>query len=98
MSDDYYLPPFIKSDIKKITKHFNGKYCDCIEVIINGKDYQICQKASEYRWCNNKEGHYGKGLANTFLDQCKVSRIGLLGEAAFAKIFQMPFNVAYKKG
>ena len=85
MSELYYPSPY----------HFYG---EPFVARIEGEDYKRCEEASKNMWCNSKPGKYGAGLANTNQDPYKVSRVGKLGEMAFAKLFRLGIDLSYKKG
>lgn len=77
--------------------NFNGIKRECFQESVSGKDYVRCEDGSKNMWCNSKPGKYGAGLANTKDDPYKVSRIGLIGETAFGKIFNLPVCFEYHK-
>lgn len=77
---------------------FDGKIKDCYRVIVSGDDWSLCHEASKHRWSNEKTGHYGSGMANTANDEFRVTRIGLIGEVAFGKIFDLEVDFGYRKG
>ncbi len=60
--------------------------------------YQLAVEASSNRWSNTKKGGYGKGILNSKSDKYKTERIGLLGELAFAKLFNLKVDLDYKHG
>lgn len=81
-----------------VEKLFDGIEKNCIIVEVNGDEYDACVKASEYYWGNSKPGAYGAGLGSTTADKFKTARTGLLGQMAFAKIFNQPVDLEYRKG
>jgi len=81
-----------------VEKVFDGTKIDCIVVEVYGDEYDACVKASEKYWGNSKPGVYGAGLGNTDGDKFKTPRTGLLGQMAFAKIFNQPVDLEYRKG
>jgi hypothetical protein len=81
-----------------VEKVFDGTKIDCIVVEVYGDEYDACVKASENYWGNSKPGAYGAGLGNTDGDKFKTPRTGLLGQMAFAKIFNQPVDLEYRKG
>lgn len=62
--------------------------------MIDGELYQKCFKASKNMWCSKKRGYI-----NSKKDPRRAERTGLLGEAAFAKLFNLSLekNFKYKK-
>lgn len=85
-----YLPNILK--IK-----FSNKIKKCFEIFIDEKEYLKCEEASRNRWSNTKIGGYGRGIVNSSKDPFKVERTGLLGELAFAKVFDLEVDFSYKK-
>jgi hypothetical protein len=75
-----------------------GKAIKVLEVIVEGKDYDVCDNFSKAMWANKKKGKWGSGLINSEEDERKAERTGLLGEIAFAKIFGFPIDIEYCKG
>ena len=73
---------------------------DCIMVEIEGAEYAACEAASSGKnfWGNSKTGAYGSGLGKTNDDEFKPARTGLLGQMAFAKIFNQLMDLEYRKG
>lgn len=73
---------------------------DCIMVEIEGAEYAACEAASSGKnfWGNSKPGAYGSGLGKTDDDEFKPARTGLLGQMAFAKIFNQQVDLEYRKG
>lgn len=91
-----YKPEFINNPtIKTLT--FSGQEKKCYIVTIATEEYEACSESSRNRWSSSKRGVYGRGIINTHSDPFKVERIGMLGEAAFAKIFDKSVNVSYIK-
>lgn len=66
-------------------------------VTISGDEYISCEKAACNFWANSKKGRWGRGLINNSEDPYKVERVGLLGEMAFSKQFNIPVNFEYKQ-
>ena len=83
---EFYPPKITMADAAPFEKRVEGVK-RCYVVNITKKEYNICDKYSVYRKCNTKDGDYGKGLLATKKDPFKPSRVGLLGELAFAKVF-----------
>jgi len=83
-----------------VKKMFSGTEIDCIVVEVDGDEYDACVNASIGKkfWSNSKPGAYGAGLASTAADKFKTARTGLLGQMAFAKIFNQPVDLEYRKG
>jgi hypothetical protein len=79
---------------------FSGIEKDCIVVEVSGNEYDACVNASIGKkfWGNSKPGAYGSGLGKTDDDEFKPARTGLLGQMAFAKIFNQPVDLEYRKG
>ncbi len=69
-----------------------------IDVELTLEEQAKAREYSSYRWSNTKTGKYGKGILNTKDDKFKVERIGLLGEIAFAKLFNLKTDFEYRKG
>ena len=69
----------------------------CLQINIEGDDYELCEIISRNQWNNEKVGKYGKGLANREGDPCRVERIGLLGEMAVSILFDLGVDVEYKE-
>jgi hypothetical protein len=67
---------------------------ECFRVVISGEEWRICNTTE--RWCDNKTGNYGGGIGNTEDDPRRVTRIGCLGEMAFAKVFGRKFDDEFK--
>lgn len=80
-----------------ITQYFRDKEVECFSVDVTDEEYDLCEHHSHKFWSNDKPGAYGKGLANTESDSAKVTRIGLLGQMAFAKIFNQPMDFEYRE-
>jgi hypothetical protein len=79
------------------TYYFDQVALDCFSVIIQSSDWHVCNEKSRNLWCNEKKGFYGTGMANKNNDKYKVSRTGLLGEMAFAKVFELSVDLEYRK-
>jgi hypothetical protein len=93
-------PTVVKKLFDDIEIDCDGTEIDCIVVEVDGDEYDACVKASiggEY-WGNSKPGAYGAGLGSTDDDEFKTARTGLLGQMAFAKIFNQPVDLEYRKG
>ena len=78
---------------------FNDKISREVCVVeITAEEYLYVEEAVENWWLNQKHGEWGEGLANNTEegDGKKAQRIGLLGEVAFAKIFQVLVQVGYE--
>lgn len=73
-----------------------GKKKKCYIVEVKDKDYEICSEASGNLWANSKTGYYGSGILNKKDDPHRTERIGLLGEMAFSKITNLPYDFTYK--
>jgi hypothetical protein len=82
-------------EIKQIK--FNNIIKDCISVKIQDTEYELCDEYSHKRWSNEKTGFYGGGMLNSAEDKHKTERIGLLGEYAFSKLFDIPVDFSYRK-
>jgi len=84
---------------KVIKKNYFGFVLNCFSIRIKGIDYDTCkeQRQGSKFWGNQKKGIYGKGLCATELDPFKPARMGLIGEVAFGKIFNLPVNVGYEE-
>jgi len=85
-----FLPRQIK--IEKPSKN--------IIVVIEDKEYQLCDYYSKKMWVNNKATKkelqsYNSGILNTKKDKYKTERIGRLGEMSLAKIINKPVNFDY---
>lgn len=58
------------------------------EVVVSGNEYLSCEYASKHRWENEKPvSLYNSGLINNISDPFFASRVGLLGQTAFSKVF-----------
>jgi len=66
-----------------------------MKIVVCGEDYKYCQESSKNYKCNTKKGFFGKGIINSKNDPYKVTRIGLLGEMAFAKYMDVPARFEY---
>jgi len=91
-----YFPEYIKNP-QVVQRTFDGVEKDCYLVEISGKDYKICEDTSHKFWCNSKPGAYGAGFLNTKDDPSKTTRIGLLGQMAYAKLFNDSVDISYKE-
>ena len=70
----------------------------CYVVGISEKEYELCKKHSEKRKSNSKKGIYGNGLLTKSDDVFRAARVGLLGEMAFAKVFdEAPVDFMYRE-
>lgn len=67
-------------------------------ISVSGTNYTKCCKASENYWANSKPGFFGRGIINTKEDPFKVTRIGLLGEMAFAIYMGLDLDFDYVAG
>jgi hypothetical protein len=83
-----------------VKKLFDGIEKDCIVIEVSGDEYDACVNASigKKYWGNSKPGAYGAGLGSTDDDKFKTPRTGLLGQMAFAKVFNQPVDLEYRKG
>ena len=83
-----------------VKKVFDSTEINCIVVEVDGNEYDACVNASIGKnfWGNSKPGAYGAGLGSTTVDKFKTARTGLLGQMAFAKIFNQPVDLEYRKG
>lgn len=95
--ENFYQPKFIENPLI-IKNYFNNYEIECFKVETTNEEYLICEEYSSKRWSNTKKGDYGKGFANTKDDPYKVERIGLLGEMAVGKIFNLPVDLTYREG
>lgn len=75
----------------------NGSH-DCISVLIKNEEYELCEETSKNYWANSKKGAYGEGLGKTVNDEFRPVRTGLLGEMAFAKVFNTEIDLDYRAG
>lgn len=98
MTQQQYCPSWTQPNYKE--QMFDGVKKKCILVEITGDDYRACELASrgENFWANSKVGAYGAGLCATEDDQYKPARVGLLGQMAYAKVFNLPVDLVYRKG
>jgi hypothetical protein len=63
---------------------------------IEGVEWELCDAASKHRGCNTKPGSYGRGIKNTDDDPFIVTRMGMLGEFAYAKIKNLPVDLTFR--
>lgn len=66
----------------------------CFRVVVSGDEWQLCNNIK--RWSESKTGDYGGGIGNTKDDPRRVTRVGCLGEMAFAKMLGLPFDDEFK--
>jgi hypothetical protein len=83
---------------KVVTYSFQRREVKCIAVEIDEYEYNLCKVTSKNYWANRKKGTWGSGLVNTEEDPRRVERTGLLGEMAFAKLFNVLIDLKYREG
>lgn len=64
---------------------------------VDGGDYAAADLAASLWWCNSKPGKYGQGLGRTEGDPWKPTRTGILGQMAFAEVFNQDVDLTYQK-
>lgn len=96
MSSTIYVPDKQKPTIEVI--QCNNVEISILTLLINEEEYQLCMTVAEQMWCSKKSGEWGRGLINSKTDKRRAERTGKLGELAFAKLFQLPFDTEYRRG
>lgn len=91
-----YIPSQITPEKVRIV--VDDKELEVFRIEISGDEYFKCEEFSQKMWANSKQGEWGRGLINDPSDRAKAERTGLLGEMAFAKIFNIPINLDYADG
>lgn len=69
-----------------------------MQIQITPRLYKKIEKASQNRWSSSKRGRFGRGLINRKDDPFRAERLGLLGEAALAKLIDRKVDYEYKEG
>ena len=91
---DLYYPNYIENPVIDV-RNLDGSDKECFVVDIDNRDIDMCKK---YRTAvSNKPGTYGRGLLNT-KKKGVTETVGLLGEIAFGKVFNLPVDVSYSSG
>lgn len=81
--------------IRESKRDFLGRVISFPVVTVEGNDYRDCVDLSERYWANTKTGPYGKGIASNEKDPYKTARIGIAGEFAFAKLFNLNYSFQF---
>lgn len=99
--DFYYTPEQVQPVIETQTCWVNvngkpkAKSYPVVSVTISGDEWLVCHEYSFRRGCNKKTGTYGVGIENSKFgnnDPRIVERLGLLGEMALAKLWNLPVD------
>jgi hypothetical protein len=84
-----------------VNQFIDGNEIQCYLVVVDGEEYAKCEDFSKIAWGENEKKRsglaYDRGLCNTEGDPNRSTRIGKLGEMAFAKAFGKPVDLEYRR-
>lgn len=96
-----YSPPQVSyTDCIDQVSFFGGDaLVEVLRVPVDSDSYEYADRISHHLWTKEKKrGKYNDGCINTKDDPSRATRTGLLGEMAFASVFDQEVDLKYRKG